>query len=81
MTKPTKEEIAALERWRTALDDAERGLALARPSSVRYEVLDLAAAVPPWVCDPGGEGLITTVRALRRKIDDLLGSIGEGAGQ
>ena len=23
MTKPTKEEIAALERWRSALDDAE----------------------------------------------------------
>ncbi len=79
MTKPTNEEIAALERWRGALVDSERGLVLARPSSVRYEVLDLAPAVPG--CDPGGEGLMKTVRALRRQIDALLGSIGGGAGQ
>jgi hypothetical protein len=79
MTKPTKEEIAALERWRSALIDSERGLELARPSSVRYEVLDLAPAVPG--CDPGGEGLMGTIRALRRQIDRLMQSIEEGAGQ
>lgn len=61
MTKPTNEEIAALERWHAALADAERELR--------------------WLHGAGGTGLITTVRALRRKIDDLLGSIGEGAGQ
>jgi hypothetical protein len=76
MTKPTKEEIAALERWRSALIDSERGLELARPSSVRYEVLDLG----PWADLRDPEGLMTTIRALRRQIDRLLGSI-EGAGQ
>jgi hypothetical protein len=79
MTKPTKEEIAALERWRSALIDSERGLELARPSSVRYEVLDLAPAIP-GSSDVVGEGLMGTIRALRRQIDRLMQSI-EGAGQ
>ncbi len=68
MTKPTKEEIAALERWHSALVDAERGLELARPSSVRYEVLDLG----PWADLRDPEGLMTTIRTLRRQIDRFL---------
>jgi hypothetical protein len=82
MTKPTKEEIAALERWRSALDDAERGLALARPSSVRYEVLDLVTVGWPWPTEEiMGERVIREIRKASRWVGRLFGSIGEGAGQ
>ncbi len=82
MTKPTKEEIAALERWRIALDDAERGLALARPSSVRYEVLELVTdGWPGGTEEIMGERVVREIRKASRWVGRLFGSIGEGAGQ
>ncbi len=77
MTKPTNEEIAALERWHSALADAERALSQARPACVRYDVLDLATAIPG--CDPSGDSLIRNICAMRRQIDHLLQSIQEEA--
>lgn len=79
MTKPTNEEIAALERWRSALVDAERGLALARPSSVRYEVLELVTdGWPGGTSEIMGERVIREIRASRGMTERLLGAVEGG---
>lgn len=87
MTKPTNEEIAALERWHVALADAERALSSARPLSVRYEVLDLCSdIVGGRFLD--GSSLLTAVRVMRRESGQILddarsgtATSGEAAGE
>ena len=58
----TPEETEALDRWYEALLRAEQILVEARPSSVRYSVLDHMIEIEP-AADPA---IIARVRSARR---------------
>ena len=47
MTKPTNEEIAALERWHSALVDAERALSEALSGNAILALVDVEAILEP----------------------------------